>query len=898
MDRSSLTSVTNREAEVLAHLAAGRSNAQIAHVLHISVRTVENHVSSLLRKLGAGDRRELAALAGPRASVPIGASGRVVVGLPQGRGTFVGRRPDRAAVLGALDDHRLVSVVGPGGMGKTRLVTVVASEAVGRFPAGTAFVDLVPARPGLVAAAVANVLGVSELPGQDVSSTIAGRLGSGRFLLMLDNCEHVVDEVGALVGALLDRCPHLAVLATTRERLGLLDERLVRLGPLPTDPDGVRLFLDRARAGDPDLELDRTVVADICDHLDGMPLAIEIAAARASSLGQDGLRAAITDQVRLVDGARGTAQRHASLTAVMDWSYDLLDDAGRSMLRGLSIFAGSFDLASAACVTGAPDSVTAADLLGRLVDSSLVVRATSADGTRWRLLETVRAFAAAKTRGAERTALMTRHLEWAIATATRLEDSLDRSWLTEFDAVADDLREAVARSSAAPDPAVRELARTLAHLTFARGYNREARELHLAAAALTRDDREAFDDIRNAAEVAIAGSDSSRGVDLLLLAARRAGDRGNDAAGAWALAVETQIRFGYEYRSSGTPEHRSELLESARREADPNDPVVTALISTANAWHDGGVLRTDLARTAVTRARAVGDPIVTLRALDVLSATHITHGRLRDALEVAGERLSLLRDLPRHHPAAATEISDTFQVAINLAVSTGELAMASAFLDRAEIEDPTANPYVAIPRRIAVFVLTGRFDAAIEQGVELWDAWRRDGTERRWLAPAFNLVALAHGLSDDGQYEEWLDRTATVAMADRSPTDWMTARAAFVHARTALHTGDLAAAPKLVDAAFAAPPGWDHRSDGYARAAGAELAAAAGLADAGERIGAAEPYAAENRWAAATLVRARGRLLGRPEDLHAAATMFAEIGAAFERSYTLQLRTAAGRETH
>jgi predicted ATPase/DNA-binding CsgD family transcriptional regulator len=888
MDRSSLPSVSDREAEVLGHLAAGRSNAQIAHVLHISVRTVENHVSSLLRKLGAGDRHELAALAGPQASVPGGGPGQVA-GLPRGRSTFVGRQPDRAAIVGALDDHRLVSVVGPGGMGKTRLATVVAAESARGFAAGAAFVDLVPVRPGLVAEAVASVLGVSELPDQEVSGTIAGHLGTGRFLLMLDNCEHVVDEVGTLVGTLLDRCPHLVVLATSRERLGLPDERLVRLGPLPTDPDGVRLFLDRARAGDPDLELDREVVADICDHLDGMPLAIEIAAARASSLGQDGLRAAISDHVRLVNGARGVPPRHTSLNTVMDWSYDLLDDAERSMLRGLSVFAGSFDLASVAWVTGAPDTAAAADLLGRLVDSSLVVRATTTGSTRWRLLETVRAFADAKTRGAERSDLVARHLRWAIGTATRLEEALDGSWLTEFDAVVDDLREAFARSPAAPDPAGRELARKLAHLTFARGYLREARELYVAAAARAADDGQAFDDLRDAADVAIAGSDVQAGVDLLMLAARRVGDHGNDAAAAWAAAVETQVRFGYEYRGAGAPDHRSELLEAARREADPDDPVVTALIATARAWHEGGLRRTDPARTAVAGARASGDPIVTLRALDVLSATLIEQGRLHDALEVAGDRLSLLRGLPRHRPAAATEISDTFQVAINLAVSTGELAIAGEFLDRAEVEDPTSNPYIAIPRRIAVLALTGRFAAAIDQGAELWDAWRRDGTDRRWLAPAFNLVALAHGLSGDGQHGEWLERTSMVAMADRVPTDWMTVRAAFVRARIALHTGDLTAAPQLVDSAFAAPPGWAHRSDGYARATGAELAVAAGLADAEERIRAAEPYAAENRWAAATLARARGRLLGRWEDLEAAATSYAEIGAEFERTSTLQL---------
>ncbi|HET9422525.1 MAG TPA: LuxR C-terminal-related transcriptional regulator [Nocardioides sp.] len=892
MDRASPTSVTDREAEVLAHLAAGRSNAQIAHVLHISVRTVENHVSSLLRKLGAGDRHELAALAGPRTSEPGGVE---LAGLPSGRGTFVGRQQDRLAVLGSLDDHRLVSVVGPGGMGKTRLAAVVAAETARGFPAGAAFVDLVPVRRGLVADAVANALGVSERPGQDLTRTIAGALGAGRFLLVLDNCEHVIDDVGALIGSLLDQCPHLAVLATTRQRLGLPDERVVQLGPLPADPDGVRLFLDRARAGDPDLELDRAVVAGICDHLDGMPLAIEIAAARAASLGQDGLRAAIGDQVRLLSGARGVAARHASLDAVMGWSYDLLDDEERAMLRGLSVFAGSFDLASVASVAGAPDPIAAADLLGRLVDNSLVVRATSSGHTRWRLLETVRAFADTRISEAERADLTARHLRWAIATAIRLQDSLEETWAREFDAVVDDLRDALARSPATPDEASRGLARALAHLTFARGYHREAREHYLAAAARSADSREAFADIRDGADVAIAGSDSPGGVELLLLAARRVGDSGNDAARAWASAVENQIRFGYEYGPAGTPEQRSDLLEAALREADPSDKVATALISTARAWHEGGVDRTDLARTAVAQARASGDPIVTLRALDVLSATLSTTGRLREALEVAHDRLDLLDGLPRHRPAAAVEISDTFQVAIKIAVATGELAVASDILERAEVEDPTPNPYAAIPRRISVGVLTGRFAAAIEQGEELWEAWQRDGTDRRWLAPAFNLTALAHALSDDGLYDEWRARTSIVALADSAPTEWMAAHEAFVEIRAALHTGDFAEAPTLVDDAFASSPGWEGHSESYARAAGAELAVAAGMVDAEERITAAEPHAAENRWAAATLARARGRLLGRQEELEAAATTYALIGAEFERAYTIRLMAGERR---
>ena len=327
----------------------------------------------------------------------------------------------------------------------------------------------------------------------------------------------------------------------------------------------------------------------------------------------------------------------------------------------------------------------------------------------------------------------------------------------------------------------------------------------------------------------------------------------------------------------------------AQGQADPADPVVNALIATALAWHEGEVVRTDLAETAVSKARESGDRLVTLRALDVLSATLIKNGRLRDALKVAADRMGLVSDLPRHLPAAATEISDTFHVAINIAVSTGELEVASDFLDRAEVEDPTSNPYVAIPRRIAVFVLIGRYAEAIEQGDELWRAWQRDGTDRRWLAPAFSLTALAHGLSDDDQFEQWRTRTSTVAMADGTPTDWMTARAGVCGRPDGAAHRRARRRPDLVEIAFASSPAGDGRSDGYARAAGAELAVAAGLPDAeraDQRGGALRRGESMGRCDAGPCARPTSR---SQKELEAAAAIYEQIGAESERNSTLDL---------
>ncbi|MFI0481765.1 LuxR C-terminal-related transcriptional regulator [Actinomadura sp. 9N215] len=186
--------ISEREAEVLAALGSRLSNAQIANRLHVSVRTVESHVSSLLRKYGVSDRWALAELARSDAPEP----GRVA-GLPASGTTFVGRDAERAEVLAAMEDARLVTLLGPGGVGKTRLAAVVAADAGALFPSGGAFVDLVPVRDGFVARAAATALGVTEGSHQPLADAVAARLGAGRSLLLLDNCEHVVNAAGEIV---------------------------------------------------------------------------------------------------------------------------------------------------------------------------------------------------------------------------------------------------------------------------------------------------------------------------------------------------------------------------------------------------------------------------------------------------------------------------------------------------------------------------------------------------------------------------------------------------------------------------------------------------------------------------------------------------------------------------
>ncbi len=884
--------ISEREAEVLAALGDHQSNAQIAHRLHISVRTVESHVSSLLRKLGASDRRELAALAADHAPVPAGE----IRGVPVGRTTFVGRNGDRESVAAALRGTRLLTLLGPGGMGKTRLAAVVTASVGADYPAGGAFVDLVPARDGFVVAAVADALGVTEQPPRPLESAVLDRLRRGRGLVVLDNCEHVLDEAGSFVERLLTSCPDVTVLVTSRERLGLPGELAMHVPSLPLATEASTLFLDRARAVDPDFAIEPALLTDLCARLDGMPLALELAAARAASLGADGLSAGLDDRLRLVTGGRGANERHRSLRAVIGWSHDLLDAEERILFRRLSVFVGGFDLDAAGAVNPDLARGAVADLIGRLVDKSLVVHGTHGDRSRWRLLETVRAYGREQlAAGGEQAEVTALHLRWAAATATDLERQLEGAWQHGFADVVDDLRAALAATPVAVDPDAHRLARSLAHLTFARHGFRAAVRLYRQAADRA-DDLEGVADLRNAADVAIAVAEGTTAHDLLLEAAERAGRAGDVAgrASSLAYAVTAASRYGEGSTLGMAADRLDTLVGEAVALSAGTDPGVAATVATAQAWVAYGSRAAPdhgLAETAVEIARRAGDPVLLLGALDALSTTSALIGHPRAAHRISAERLALVPSLPRHEPYAAAEITDTFHAASTTAIATGDLPGAHALVELARAQDPVGDhPYIALPRAIRVLALSGDFDAAITRADALWAAWQRDGAPpMEWMSSAVSLAAMVHGLRGTGAFELWRARALAVARVDdpRDSPDLM-ACAAFVDARVAVHTGPGDDAAALVDAAFG--DFYERWYETYAHAAGAELAVVAGRPDLSERLAQAAAAGTESDWAAACLVRAQGRRDDDPGLLGDAAERWERCGARYEQATARALR--------
>src|SRR5438105_2268546 len=410
-------------------------------------------------------------------------------GLPKQVTSFVGRDSElREAAAQLTNGRRLVTFSGSGGSGKTRLALQVAAEVVDRFPDGAWLVELASVSDeAQLPHVLTTVLGVREESGRHLESTLAEALAPKRLLLILDNCEHVLTSSAELTDLLLQACRGVQVMATSQEALGLPGEVVMRVPPM-APPEGVELFADRARLRNRAFALtddNRTTVADICRRLDGIPLAIELAAARVNVLTPAQILDRLGDQFRLLTGGDRTAvPRQQTLRAAVDWTHELLTKDERTVLRRLAVFSGGWTLEAAEAVTAgdALDALDVLDLLDHLVARNLVVVEEQDGAARYRLLGSIRQYAQEKlVEAGEVVEYRRRHLEFFAELVRRGESELtgpdQAAWLTRIALEYDNIRAALdwAGSGAAGSGLLLEMAGCLWRFWLVRGPWREGR---------------------------------------------------------------------------------------------------------------------------------------------------------------------------------------------------------------------------------------------------------------------------------------------------------------------------------------------------------------------------------------------------------------------------------------
>jgi predicted ATPase/DNA-binding CsgD family transcriptional regulator len=902
--------ISAREAEVLAALGEHLTNAEIGARLFISIRTVESHVSSLLRKLQVDDRRALAAVS---ANLHSGAAGAptAVAALPAPLTSFVGRVAERAALARALHEHRLVTAVGPGGVGKTRLALSVAADVNDRFSDGVWYVNLVPVTdPLMIAPAIADALGLGESPGRSATDNILAWMAGRETLLVLDNCEHLLDGVVVLLERLLAGSPRLTVLATSRARLLVPFEWVFPVPGLSVEADdggpgdAVELFHGRAAAGGSLLKSENQErVAAVCRGLDGMALAIELAAARYASLGLDGLEAGLADRLRLLTGGPRIDDRHRSLRSTLDWSYELLAEPDQAVLRRISVFIGSFSAGAAATVLAGwpPVPVGAmATILAGLADQSLLIAIAEPSGTRYRALETIRQYGVDRLEDADESVeALSRHLAWCLDESAALQvasRALGGSWRAAFDRVADELRGALAW--AAGDAEHRSdayrLAIALAELTFTRGMPGESQRRYEQAAELAADDRTAADALRSAAGAAECrqfGTEALRLRRAAADAALRAGDRAG-AAGDLARNAEL-INRGPGLMSTLPAAGEAEALIAEGWALADGDPIALARLITAEAF-SGAIddpVTVELIERALMLARRIKDPLIESAALDQLTAVQLVRGEFGAAAASASRRTELLA-LRQVTAIAGLEFFDGFGMAADCAVAAGDLRAARRHAERLrDLPFHREEGHLATVRLLIVTALAGDWGETITLAERFREGWDRAGRPRAGnLSRGAYAAAMVHGLrGDDDTRAAWLDIGEALSTPGRLRADL--AYGEFFDALILLHRGLPQQAVRVLDAPPERLNAWYNSlwRPWYA-ALWAEAAVLTGHEDAAARIRRARLAAAGNTIATAMVDRAEA-MAGRGGEgrdaLSVAAAAFADAGCRYQWARTL-----------
>jgi predicted ATPase/DNA-binding CsgD family transcriptional regulator len=905
--------ITTREREVWSLVAAHLSNREIAQRLFLSVRTVESHVASLIGKLQLADRRALARHAAALATGGPSAGRR----WPAAASSFVGRDSECAALLAAVSAHRMVTAAGPGGVGKTRLaLQVVEPFAAGRRDGGW-FVDLVHvADPAMVLPAIAAATGVAAPLGGSLAQAVIASLADSDAVILLDNCEHVVEAVREAVSQLLDACPSLVIVATSRIALRAPFEWVFAVPGLSLTNEGgdeggdaVTLFVERAQAAGAGPGLDRRRIGMLCARLDGMALAIELAAARCPALGLDGLIEGLARSLRLLRSDTGGAHRHRSLRDAIVWSYRLLSTPERTLLNAVSVFASWFDADAAHTVArqsadpGADawaDRIDVADALARLADNHLLLVAPG-EPTCYRALETIRQFAAEQLAELGLVdAVHASHRNWCRAQLAALaQQPHDDAWCCRLDRVAADVRAALAWAEQHPcGAAAAELAEQLAGHLLLRGRPDESQHGYERAALLSAADADRARRLRLAAGAAasrLVGNDTLRLLHDAAAHALAAGDPGAAAQDLAWMVIFLRWAPGIIAVLPDAAQGKR-WLARARSHAD-GSTAAQAAIAVAHTFEpaDSDPPAAELIARAIALARESHSPLVESVARDQLCTLHLTEDRLAQAVRETTRRQAIMDSVPLD-ASTAYHFNDYLLMASEVHLAAGHLRSAAKYADRlGELACYRDYPHPAIARRIKVDALAGDLQAAVIGGDRFLAAWERAGRPiSRTLNVTAYAMAMVHGLlGDEANRGRWIAITRTLMYEPGRLATCATGWAPTFDALLALHRGQADVATARLGADIDDPTVWSnavaHGWRPWYAALWAEAAVLSRHPDAGARLERAAAATRENAIAATVVERAADLLRGPLEPLHTHARTFARLGCVYQRRRTESL---------